>query len=432
MKINKFIRKNRAYFIAIGVVLVIFLIWNYWKKSQTTNQTPSTDRTGTKYRIGQQRYFDPSRVYKMLMLTDTDIFSNRCTWMKAEEIDTVQLVLPLSETFKGANNYDFAPYIEYANIAAEKGLNLVIKPNVEVAGKILGSVFTQSDMMQDRNGNRLSGGTYQLSFASTKWNEIYSWATALEREFRPFHDAGYVIANFPACHSTQEFVYNYYFRGDFSEIETAKSGSLNQMQNLEYSRYQTTQLVEKFHTLCNIFQGWRMGYDAGSFFIGDHRYVGSFDFERIANHVGCKFIKNNPRIYDSAEFNAALCYDWKVRKNGFYCAEWTNADGANADTLADRHGTTINQGANLLSFSFHAPDQNGGGQGWEMYKQTRNRLKDRGDWSKSVTTPARTGLLSYSLADIYNQNGYENGLLASFNALKNSNGGVLPNVRCTG
>ncbi|WP_428658977.1 hypothetical protein [Runella sp.] len=429
-KLTRFVSRNRVFFIALGVALVVYLIWYYYQKSKVTTDTGART-AGKKYRV-KQMYFDPLRVYKMLMVIDTDNWANRCRLTKAEGLDTIQLVVPISETFKGKSNYDFAPYIEFANVAADNGLYIVLKPDIQITGKILGSVFTQADMMQDRNGNRLTGATYQLSFASTKWNEVYNWHNKLQSEFRPFQDAQMIPVCLPTCHHTQEFVYNYIWQGDFSPIETEKSGGLNQMQNLDYLRYESSQLKEKFHAICNEFNGWRMGYDAGSFFIGSHRGVGSFDFENIANHPSIKFIKNNPRIFDSPEFNAALCQDWKIRTGKFWAVEWTNADGANADQLADRHRVSIQQGANLLSFAFHTPDNSGGGQGWEVFKQTRNRLQSTGDWDKPVQTPQRTDLLSYSLADIYNQNGYEGGLLGAFNTLKNNNGGVLPNVRCTG
>jgi hypothetical protein len=433
-KIARFAQKNRVYFVALGVALYVFLIWYYWQKSKTpTTTTTATGRTAAKkYRIGNQRYFDPQRIYKMLLFTDTSNFASRCRVVKSEGVDTIQLVVPISDTWNGVNNYNFSQHIEYANIAADNGLNFVLKPDIQIFGKILGNVFTTDDLMQDRYGNKSAGASYQLSFASAKWDEVYRWIAKLRSEFQPFYDAGYIPVALPTCHHTQEFIYSYIFKGDFSPIESAKSGNLNQMQNLDYLRYQSGQIVEKFHSICNELNGWRVGYDAGSFTIGDHRQVGSFDFERIANHPSIKFIKNNPRIFDSPEFNAALCQDWKVRTGKYWAVEWTNADGATADSLADRHRVSIQQGTNLLSFSFHTPDENGGGGGWELFKQTKKRLIDSGDWDKGVQTPQRTGLLSYSLADIYNQNGYESNLLGAFNALKNANGGVLPNVRCTG
>lgn len=427
----RFVEKNKTYFVAAGVVLLFSLIWYYYKKSQSVTGS-SQAFTLKKYRMGQQRYFDPQRVYKMLMVTDTDSWGLRCRLSKSEGIDTVQLVVPLAETFTGSNTYNFSQYIEYANIAADNGLYLVIKPSLSMNGKILGKVFTGDDLMQDRNGNRIAGGVSQLSFSSTKWNEVYNWAKSLSNEFRPFQDAGYILAVFPSTNETQEFIYNLPMAGDFSALETVKSGGLNQMSNLDYLRFQTNQITEKFHSICNEFYGYRMGYDAGSFFLGFHKQAGSFDYEKIANHSSVKFIKNNPRIFDSAEFNSALCYDWKLRKSAYYAAEWTNADGATADTLAERHRVTINQGANLLSFAFHTPDSSGGGQGWELFKQTKIRLQNSGDWDKPVQSPSRVGTLSYSLAEIYGQNGYENGLLSSFNTLRTTNGGTLPNVRCTG
>lgn len=428
-KTAKWIRKNP---LIAGVILisVIVVVWVFyiWRKNAKT--PPITERkTTSKYRIPTtKRTFDVTKVYKMILLTDTDHFVNRINAIKAGGYDSISLVVNLGETF----NNGFGNYIEFTNLALERGLNVVLFPSMVFYGKDLNTTFTQSDMMNDSSGNRLYAGRYQLSFSSSKWPIVYEWFKQFKAAFQPFYDAGYILACFPGTTVHEEYGYRFEWGGDYSQMETQKSGGLNLSGGLAYQRFKTEQLREKLHAICDVMAGWRMGLHCGNFFINVHRETGTYNYEPIANHPSIVFLKNNTRVIDSKEFDAGLQYDWKQRKNGFYSIEWTNADGANADILTTHHRFSINQGANLLSFAFHAPDANGGGAGFQMAKQIRQNLIDSGDWDKPVQTPQRNGLYTYSLEKIYNEGGYEQSIRGEFQSIVNANGGVLPNVRCTG
>jgi hypothetical protein len=427
-KAQKWVKKNPA-LTGVIVVSVFVLIWSiYLYLNRTTATTTTTAKTITaKYRIpAAKRIFDVTKVYKMLLLTDTESWSSRLNVIQAAGFDTVNLIVNVGDSF----NNGFDKYIEFANVAADKGLNIVLMPSLVFYGKDLNSVFTQEDMVSDRNGNRLYASRYQLSFSSPKWVNVYNWFKQFKTAFQPFYDAGYIVACFPGTTVHEEFGYRFEFGGDYSTQETTKSGGVNMSGGLAYQRFKAEQIREKLHAICDVMTGWRMGLHAGNFFINVHRETGTYDYNKIANHPAIKFLKNNTRVIDSKEFDAALQYDWKTRNAGYYCTEWTNADGANADILTVHHRYSINQGANLLSFAFHAPDANGGGAGWNMAKQVRQNLIDSGDWNKPVQAPTRNGLFTYSLERIYNEGGYEQSIKAEFEAL--ISGGVLPNLRCTG
>ncbi|AYQ31984.1 hypothetical protein [Runella sp. SP2] len=426
-KASKWVRKNPL-LVGVIVISVIVLVWVvYLYRQRTTTTATAKTASPAKYRIpAVKRVFDPTTVYKMLLLTDTDFWANRLSVIKAAGFDTVPLIVNVGETY----NEGFGKYIEYANVAMDKGLNLVLIPSLVFYGKDLNSVFTQEEMMQDRNGSRLFASRYQMSFSSSKWQNVYDWYKGFKNAFQPFYDAGYVVACFPSTTVHEEFGYRFEWGGDYSSLETTKSGGVNLSGGLPYQRFKVQQLREKLHAICNVMTGWRMGLHCGNFFINVHRETGTYDYNTIADHPSIKFLKNNTRVIDSKEFDAALQYDWKMRKPGYYCTEWTNADGATVESLTVHHRYSINQGANLLSFAFHVPDANGGGAGWNMAKQVRQNLIDSGDWNKPVQSPQRSGLFTYSLERIYSEGGYEQSIRNEFESL--ISGGVLPNVRCSG
>lgn len=429
MKTIKFIRKNPLLtgLILVSVLVLVWVLYLYRNRNQIATTPMIKASSGLKYRIpNTKRVFDPSTVYKMILLTDTENWTTRVNAIKAAGFDTVSLIVNVGDTL----NNGFDKYIEFANVALDKGLNLTLWPSLVWYGKDLNSVFTQNDMAQDRNGNRLFASRYQLSFSSPKWGNVYNWFGSFKAAFQPFYDAGYVLACFPATTVHEEFGYRFEWGGDYSTLETTKSGGANLTGGLAYQRFKTEQIREKLHGICSVMQNWRMGFQAGSFYLNVHKETGTYDYNKIAAHPSIKWIKNNPRVIDSKEFDAALQYDWKARNAGYYGLDWTNADGATVETLTDRHRFSINQGANLLSFAFHAPDATGGGAAFGMAKQVRQNLIDSNDWFKPVQTPARAGLLTYSLERIYNAGGYEGGILQEFESLRN--GGAIPNVRCTG
>lgn len=429
-KANRWVRKNPL-LTGIVIVSVLVLIWViYLYRNRSVVDTSAKKSNVSKYRIpSQKRTFDVTKVYKMIMLTDTDNWPVRMATISAAGFDTIQLVVPIGETYTS-----FDKHIELANVAVNAGLNLVLKPWVIFTGGELNSIkdFVETDMQTGSNGNRLVGSRFHLSLSSSKWSKVYDWVVRFKSTFQPFYDAGYVLACFPANHATQEWGYQYSFGGDFSEPETTASNGLNKSGTgtLAYHRFQTQNVKTRLAGIASILAGWRVGFDAGSFYYGFHKFSATFNYDVISDIPNVKWLKNNPIINTTKEFDAALQYDWKQRHNGYYCVEWTNADGANADSLAIHHRNTINQGGNLLSFAFHTPDANGGGASWEMAKQVRQKLIDSGDWYKPVQTPARSGLLEYRLERIFTENGYENGIRQQFDSM--ITGGVLPNIRCTG
>ncbi|MFN8349431.1 MAG: hypothetical protein U0X91_30800 [Spirosomataceae bacterium] len=428
-KASKWVRRNPT---LTGVIIlsVLVLVWvvYLWRKRAEVITTTAKTVTGSKYRIpAAKRTFDVTKVYKMMMLTDAENWTNRMNVISAAGFDTVMLVVPIGETYTAG----FDKYIEYANVAVNLGLNVVLKPWIIFLGKDLNADFTENEMQTNSSGNRLFGSRYHLSLSSSKWSKVYDWINRFKTAFQPFYDAGYVIACFPANHSTGEFGYQLACFGDFSNPETIASNNLNRIgtNTLDYHRFQTLNLKNKLAGIASILSGWRVGFEAGSFYYGFHKFAATFNYDEISNIPNVVWLKNNPIINTSKDFDAALQYDWKQRHSGYYCTEWTNADGATAESLAIHHRNTINQGGNLCSFAFHVPDANGGGAAWNMAKQVRQILIDSGDWNKPVQSPARNGLLSYSLERIFNENGYD-AIKAQFEGM--INGGVLPNVRCTG
>lgn len=410
--------------IFISVVVLAWVVYLYTTK-QTTTTTAKT-ASPNKYRIPGKRTFSPTKVYKMIMLVDTENWAKRMQVISAAGFDTIQLVVPIGETYTSFDNH-----IEYANVAVNAGLNVVLKPWVIWTGAQLNADFTASEMQQNSAGSKLYDNRYHLSFSSSKWSKVYDWVRRFKVAFQPFVNAGYVIACFPASHGTQEFGYQYVFGGDFSNPETAASGGINKTAtgSLQYARFISQNVKTRLGDIAGLLSGWRVGFDAGSFYYGFHKFTGTLNYDVIAEHPNIKWLKNNPIINTSKDFDAALQYDWKKRRGGYYCTEWTNADGANADALAIHHRNTINQGGNLCSFAFHTPDKNGGGAAWELAKQVRQMLINSGDWSKPVQTPSRVGRLDYSYERIINENGYENGIKQQFESML-ANG--IPDVRCTG
>lgn len=439
MKVQKIIRKPFKWVkrnpeltgvIVISIVLLALAIYYYLKRNPTP--TPINTRTSPKYRIPTtKRTFDVTKVYKMIMLTDVESWKVRMSVISAAGFDTIQIVVPIGETY---SNFD--KHIECANVAVSLGLNIVLKPWIIFNGGELATIkdFIETDMQTSANGNRIFGSRYHLSLSSPKWSKVYEWVRRFKNAFQPFYDAGYVIACFPANHTTQEWGYQYNFAGDFSDPETAASGGLNKTgtNTLAYHRFMANNLKTRLSGIASILNDWRVGFDAGSFYYGFHKFTGTFNYDVISDIPNVKWLKNNPIINTSKDFDAGLQYDWKQRRGGFYCVEWTNADGATADTLAIHHRNTIYNGGNLCSFAFGVPDSKGGGTGWEMAKQIRQILIDSSDWNKPVQTPQRNGLLAYSLERIFNENGYEQSIRGEFQNIVDANGGVLPNVRCTG
>lgn len=409
--------------IFISVLVLAWVVYLYTTKQTTT----ATDKTASpaKYRIPGKRTFSPTKVYKMIMLVDAQNWAKRMQVISAGGFDTIQLVVPIGETYTS-----FDKHIEYANVAVNAGLNVVLKPWIIFTGAQLNADFPASEMQQNSAGSKLYDNRYHLSLSSSKWSKVYEWARRFKAAFQPFYDAGYVIACFPANQGTQEWGYQYAFGGDFSNPETAASGGINKSAtgSLQYHRFMVQNLKTRLAGIAAIFTGWRVGLDCGSFYYGFHKYGGTFDYNTISNHPNIKWLKNNPIIGTAKDFDAALQYDWKKARVGYYCTEWTNADGATADALAIHHRNTINEGGNLCSFAFHTPDANGGGAAWALAKQVRQMLLDSGDWNKPVSAPVRVGRLDYSLERIFNENGFENGIRQQFESML-TNG--IPDVRCT-
>lgn len=408
MKIKKFVKKNRRKIViwACVIVALYFLYRRVWGNISEPNARKSAEQL-------PYRTFDPTRVYKMIMLTDTWGWDARITAIANEGFDTVQLVIPMSDTING----DFSKYLAFAQSAAQKGLNIVLKTWIRISPAIL-PMFGESETMIGAGGLKIQNNGYTLSFASSKWGIVYDWCRKVKAAFQPLHDAGYIIAHFPACSDTQEWVYPIDFFGDSSAIETTASSGSNMAKNLSYSIYQTNQLREKLHAIADIFTGWNNGLDCGNFYYDNHRLTGSYNFEFIADHPQIKFIKNNPLNDNTVQFNAALCYDWKRRTGKYFSAEYTNSPAnTSADTLAENHAAMINNSCNLISLAFHAPDGYGGGQPFQKAKDIRRKLVDWELWATPVKTPNRSGDFTYTIADLF-ANGH-NGIINNFNSNPN-------------
>ncbi len=408
-KITKFYKGLSKRQKLIWLAVLVFLVFMIFRRKTTATASARIAAQQLPYRT-----FDPQKVYKMLMLTDASAWEARCIAASIEGLDTVQLVVPMGETFAG----DFSRYVNFADIAAKNGLNIVLKTWVRITPNILGN-FGESETMTGPGGEKILNTAYTLSFASSKWDLVYNWYRQAKEAFQPFQDAGYIVAHFPACSDTQEWVYPLPMFGDYSAIETAKSNGNNLARNMAYSTYQTEQLREKLHAIADIFTGWNNGFDAGSFYYDFHKWAGSYNFERIADHPQIKFIKNNPmNDSESIQFNAAICYDWKRRNNKYFSAEYTNSPAnTEVQVLADRHGAMINNGCNLLSFAFHAPDGYGGGDAFQKLKEVKGKLIESGLWNSPVKVPDRSGEFTYSFADIVN-NGHS-AIVSSFNTNAN-------------
>lgn len=387
-------------------VVFIGLVWLLRRQKATTTANARLSANALPYRV-----FDPNKVYKMIMLTDTAFWKQRFDAIAKSGFDTVQLVIPYSETYKG----DFNFYLNLADYATKLGLNLVLKTWVRISNPMLLNDFTDADLMKNQSGTALQENGYTLSFNSPKWSVVYDWFRKVKAAFQPYQDAGYIVAHFPACNETQEWIYPLPMYGDWSQAETTGSSGLNQTRGIAYMNYQTSQLREKLHVIAAIFSGWNNGLDVGSFYYDFHKWAGSYNFESIADSVDIKFIKNNPINDNTAQFNAALSYDWKRRKGKYFSAEYTNSPGTTSiETLVDNHAVMIDNGCNLLSFAFHAPDANGAGEAFNKALSIKDALIERSLWNTSVKTPTKTGDFTYTVQELFD-NGHI-GIVNNFNS----------------
>lgn len=404
-KIGKWLKKQPKRRLLFWALVVVFGFWMY--RRYNSMKTPSA-RVGTGSL--ENRVFDPNRVYKMIMLTDTSLWEQRYNVIAANGFDTVQLVVPYSETYNG--NFDF--YTKLANYAASLGLNIVLKTWIMISNPMLYSEFSDSDLAKNQSGTALNNSGFTLSFNSPKWSKVYDWMRKVKAAFQPLQDAGYIVAHFPSTNETQEFGYSLENQGDWSQAETNGSGGLNQTRGIAYMNYQANQLREKLHTIANIFTGWRNGFDAGSFYYDFHKWAGSYNFEFITDHPEIWFIKNNPLNDGTVRFNGALCYDWKRRKGKYFSAEYANSpDSTTTQTLAENHTQMILDGCNLLSFAFHSPDANGSGSAFQKAIEVKNILTSNGLWNSNVKTPTKSGEFVYTLQELFD-NGHT-AVLNSFN-----------------
>lgn len=405
MKLKKYIKglskKQKIIWLGVIAFLIIILL------RRSTGSNANARKAAFGYQV---RTFDPAKVYKMIMLTDVTNWEVRCRAIAAAGFDTVQLVVPMSNTFVGGLNY----YVDLANYAVSQGLNIVLKPWIRVSPEMLGT-FPLNDLMKGPGGEMILDLNYILSFGSTRWSFVYNWFGQVKEAFQSLQDAGYIVANFPAISETQEWGYPLPFQGDWSNAETTASNGLNQTRDFSYSVYQANQLKEKLHAIAAIFNGWNNGLDVGSFFYDFHKWGGTYHLELIADHPQIRFIKNNPMNDDSFQFNAALCYDWKRRTGKYFAAEYTNSPSNTAkETLAERHGAMIQNGCNLLSFAFHSPDGTGAGESFQKAKDTKALLEANGLWNSPVMTPNRQGDFTYTVLNLF-QNGHS-GIIGSFNS----------------